>query len=279
MAVSKVPVRIRKHTVEKYVGPEAESTAEKYRSLSVISVECDFTAPKVLSVDSRNGVITLERIRGIISFRDIYCDFMQENLDEDTSVRITSKIGETLGHIHNNLKSDREMQWRPSAEFAQGLKTYGFANPVNIDECRVQLHGDYGFANVWLKNGEEKVVVIDPCNDGYSCRSDWNYGPIYLDIGKMLLSLEGKVPLQKQPRITSDKVQILQGAFLDGYKRVGNLDVDIPSCFAYSFALASCYFSSKYPILKKLAIFALYNSWWKKNFPLHRKITEFNRKK
>ncbi|HEX6260675.1 MAG TPA: hypothetical protein VFZ51_08470 [Woeseiaceae bacterium] len=262
-------VRIRADRVEKEVGSGAERTAEKYRVLQRIGDECGFRAPGVLDV--KGGVISLERLDGIRSVRELYWDAMRRRVELAAVRMLWIRIGEVLAAIHACSPRPGNSDWIPPVGFAADLVRYGNTVGYDANVCSAPLHADFGFANVFFRGAPPwDIVVIDPCADGYSTYDDWVAGPVYVDVGKMLLSLEGKVAAYRQPFLDRRTVGSLQVSFLAGYA-AGGARLDPLTAFAYAYALGRCYFAKRYAALRGIAMSTLYNRLWKGNFPWTRK--------
>ena len=275
----KSKVNIFDSTIEKQVATGVTLVAEKYRALHKMSLAGDFVAPAVVSVDPGGNQLTLERIHGVESIRNQYYKYMVDQIEPKEILGLFNRVGRILARIHHELEERPEAQdWKPSDSFLVAVEQYGVEHLINpLDQQSVQLHGDYGFANVLVRQGQENdfdIVIIDPCEDGYSCRHDWCRGPRYVDIGKMLLSIEGKVPVGWQRKIDQDKVCRLQHAFLVGYEDASGLKLNQSLCFAYAYALGFCYFLNRFPFYYRVAITIMYNRILRGNFPLKNKLAK-----
>ena len=274
-------VEIHEDKVIKRVPSDVGLVAEKYRALHKISAGADFRAPVVLGIDGKNMTIALERIHDIESSRVAYREFMSAAEPSNHSLKLFERIGKSLAYIHSTLYCDMRCKvWKPSRLFASAVEDYGFTESLwPENEPLVQLHGDYGFANVMVRGLDQanpEIVIIDPCSDGYSCAYDWAQGPRYLDLAKMLLSLEGKVPYTYQYCIRNKRVCQLQGAFIKGYEAIYGRNLNLSLCYAYAYALGVCYFSARYPVSGGLRKTVLYNRRLRKNFPLDVKVENYN---
>lgn len=269
-------VDIREEAVIKTIGGDVDEVAEKYEAIWQLSREpaAGFAAPRVLDTDVAQGAVVLERIPDVRSIRELYLRFMKGSASAATAEAAFHRAGHVLALLHEHLLRPGAAEWDPPRPFTAALKRYGVRRDPGVSTDPVQLHGDFGFANVLFrtgKGGDIELVVIDPCPDGYSTGTNWCLGPRYVDIGKMLLSIEGKVPLLRQPLLRQPKVRLLQASFLRGYGVVRDVTQDAEACFAYAYGLAACYFEYRYPIGRGLATAFLYNRF-RRNFPLEVKL-------
>lgn len=275
VCVTKTEVQMRESTVEKTTQGDVYRVAEKYQALHKLGSEGGFLAPSVVGVDEARSMVILERIRGIRSIREHYREFMKKEADESGIASVFEHAGRVLAWIHLKLDCPNAYEWRPDGKFLHAITRYGLDGFALREEEMVQLHGDYGFANVFTRErvgGKPEIVIIDPCGDGYSTRHDWCRGPRYVDVGKMLLSIEGKVPLSWQFLVRRRDVRSLQNAFLKGYEDFCGVILDRTLCFSYAYALGACYFSSRYSLCGRQAAAIMYNRIWRGNFPLKRKL-------
>lgn len=276
--VAEARVRVFDDRVEKRVGKGAERTAAKYRLLHDISAASGFVAPDVLATDRRAGTVVLERIDDITSVRDVYWALMRGKVDPHVAAGLWRRIGAVLAMIHRHRPADRGETWVAPASFRRKLAAYGSVATAGAPVPMATVHGDFGFANVFVRGSAPwQIVVIDPCHDGYSTTADWTYGPTYLDLGKMLLSLEGKVPLAWQAFLDRASICLLQEAFLEGYAEVSGTAPDTRECCAYAYGLADLYCAARYPVLSQLALGILFNRSWKRNYPWSIKKQQLDR--
>ncbi len=281
MKLDRPEVRVLASTVEKAVLGSVDLVARKYQSLHRVASEATFVCPAVVGVDRTKNVVILERVQGIVSVRDAYRLVMKGRKPIDDGVAVFQAAGAALARIHEELKSGVSQEWQPSSAFKDATRRYGCEWPErNLENDVVELHGDFGFANVLMLQdyrGPPIIVIIDPCADGYSTIHDWCSGPRYVDIGKMLLSLEGKVPLRCHLAIDSEKVKVLQIAFIRGYEEIYGKELDLDLCFAAAFALGCLYFEARFSFLGRIAQGAIYNRLWRYNKPLRAKVDGMRR--
>jgi hypothetical protein len=268
-------VRLMDGRVEKLIGEHVAPIARKYDAIHRIALHEGFVAPKVVSYDERDGMLVLERIERLVSIRELYWLFMVKRSDEAIGLALMRRAGEILASLHLGLQSAQFSEWTPCASFTAALQDYGYHQTDMGTVPHAQLHGDFGFANIFVQGAfrlDSPLVVIDPCADGYSSCEDLDRGPVYLDVGKFLVCLEGLIRPSRQLFLDPHKIARLQNAFLDGYAAKVPYAVDRVACFAFAYALGRLYFSKLYPRSKWLAIRMLYNRPWKRNFPLERKL-------
>jgi hypothetical protein len=263
------PVRMGPHSIEKRVAGSADEVAEKYDRIHELGKKFGFIAPAAISVDLIQNIVVMERIHAVRSIRDVYLGFMSGSVKSEMALEIFGQAGRVLAVLHSNLQHRNSPKWYPQPCFTKAVKRYGFNEIRRPSSEEVELHCDYGFANVLFRQpagGKIEIVVIDPCQDDYSTLHDWCRGPQYVDIGKMLLSLEGKVSLGNQILLRRGKIRALQERFLKGYASVRRVSYE-PG-FAYAYGLGECYFARRYPVIRRLGMNVVYNTLVKGNFPL-----------
>lgn len=270
-------VRLLPDRVEKYVGGGIEAAGDKYEAVWKVANESGFVAPRLIGRDRDRGVLLLERIREAENVGLWYRRFLENAVDEDSWFDVVAEAGRTLASLHRGLANVGAAVWRPPTEFSGALCAYGFDGKTLRDLPTRQLHGDFGFSNVHVRgspSGEFRIVVIDPCADGYSCDDDIVIGPVHLDIGKFILCLEGLLPLRYQFRLRRQAILRSQVAFLDGYERHSPLRVDWEAAFAFAYGLGALYLRRAYPRTRSLVRRLLYNRRWKGNASLTTKMAQ-----
>jgi hypothetical protein len=118
---------------------------------------------------------------------------------------------------------------------------------------------------------DQKLGILDPCPNFGTTFDEWEIGPIYIDIGKMLSCLEGQVPFGDRARIPSKEViWMLQSRFLEGYCSQG-VGVDIGLAHAFAYAVSRAQFLKRFPTVGAFRHRFLYNRF-RQNYPLKRKM-------
>lgn len=279
--VHRFPVRILHDTVEKSVSSEPARIADKYRNIRCIGEKSGFLVPRVLEVRPEDGVVVFERIRPLRSVRDWYLAAMEDPDALGLARKVFYRIGRSLAAIHDGSYSHSGEAWVPSDVFCHAVRKYGGSLDSDADNM-VELHADFGFANVFTCDEtiseDAPLVIIDPCADGYSTFNDWCRGSRYVDIGKMLLSLEGKVSARHQLRLRQEVIIDLQSSFLQGYgEHIGKI-LDVGLGYAYAYGIGACYFYRRFGPIGRFGNYMLYNRLWKRNYPLGAKIQWMNRR-
>lgn len=270
-------VRVYSDHVEKEVPSDVANVAAKYSAIHDIAVSHEFIAPEVISCSKDTNLVTLSNIDNIVSVRELYWKYMIDCIDETDCLDFIKRVGQTLAVIHNDLDLSEYSKWSSGDDFEYYLKKYGYTHNNIEYSPQAILHGDYGFSNIFSVNHfnvDSPVVIIDPCADGYTSLSDIEYGPVYLDIGKFLMCLEGLISPQKHLFIKIDKINRAQISFINGYASKSRHAINYVSCFAFSYAIASMYLRQAYPHTHILALKLLYNGLWKRNYPLQDKLKQ-----
>lgn len=219
-----------------------------------------FLAPDVLSVE--HDRVILEKINSITSLQEIY-------IKKCRSLRaVVERAGEVLASLHQALPDSRASTWTAPPRFGADLKR-AWGHDLDCAALpQAVLHGDYSFSNVFVSQKEGgQIVVLDPCPNYGSTLADWERGPVYVDIGKMLACLEGQVPVRSffsRPRLT--ETYELQNRFLAGYARRG-VEIDANIARAFAFACASAQFQRRFGKLGVIHRTFLYNRF-RGNYPI-----------
>lgn len=249
--------------------PQPECVAEKYRAIHRLSMDGGFEAPRVLEV--QNDRVRLERIRSITSISKVYLGDKRYGDAEP----IMFDVGRILGLIHDGLASQvqRTAAWSPPTGFDRSLQRYA-GRPIQWKrQPHAVLHCDYSFANVFVRHGNpSKIVILDPCANNGSTFSDWTFGPVALDLGKMLACLEGQVPLRRFLSLPSRaRISVLQEQFLNGYRSVRSGDWESAEVRAFAYAAAAGQFVRRFGPAGIIPTAVLYNRM-RKNYPMARPL-------
>ena len=258
-------IRLFADRVEKLT-PDPALTASKYRALHEVAASGEFLAANV--IDQREDRIVLQRIHHLTSIRELY---ISSDPRLDAAVE---KCGQVLAMIHGGLSWPGQATWQPSKAYERDLKSYIGREIAVCALPQVVLHGDYSFTNLFIRNESDvRVVVLDPCPNYSSTHHEWERGPIYVDIGKMLSCLEGQVPARFFfSRPPPNRVRELQRLFISGYSRfAGEIDERVAHAFAY--ANVSEQFRRRFGGLGLLRRNALYN-WLRGNYPAFQNRTD-----
>jgi hypothetical protein len=276
----RTPVRILEQTVEKVVTGDVQALADKYRDLRQIGQKAGFVVPAVQHVRGDGNTLVFERIHHMRSIRDWYLESMGDPSLLEITAGLFHRVGAILAAIHAGEYSHEGETWSPPVRFSSAVAEY-MEGAVGEEGDAVELHGDFGFANVFTcgqePSGCHRLVVIDPCADGYSTFNDWCRGPRYVDLGKMLLSLEGKVSLRHQGRLRPTVIRALQQSFIRGYGDHAGVPVDPAMSYAYAYGAGACYFRYRFGPLGRYANRMIFNRGWKRSFPLVTKLEWMSR--
>lgn len=243
---------------------DLELEYEKADAIYQIGQLKGFDAPKPLKVCRNDDCIVFSRIRNSNSIRTAYLDYIKRGVSQKKGFEEFCEAGRVLACIHRYLSLSNRTRWRPGQLFIAAFRELGKDLDVEVGgEPEVYLHGDYGFSNVAMHGDTKKIVIFDPSANGFVTKHADEFGTIYVDIGNFLACLQGLVPLTQQVGVDWRLVPPIKEAFLRGYEQEAeyNINRDLASSFAY--ATAKCYFSYKYgsPLLSRLAMSVLYNSW------------------
>jgi hypothetical protein len=226
-----------------------------------------FDAPKPLKVCNGDNSIIFSRIYNYRSIRTTYLDYLKRRVGQVKNFEEFFEAGRVLACIHNHLSLPNHTHWRPGKLFATAFRELGKDLDAALEGTpQACLHCDYGFSNVNIHPDTKKLAIFDPSANGFVTQRTADFGTIYIDIGNFLSCIEGLIPLRQQIGVDWRLLTPIKEAFLSGYEQEADCDIsrELASFFAY--ATARCYFSYKYewPILGRMAMNVLYNSW-KKN--------------
>ena len=267
-------IKFRGNLVVKHFDVDIKLEHKKADAIYQIGQLSGFDAPKPLKVCNGDSSIIFNRIYNSASIRTTYLDYVKRRVVQAKKFKEFFEAGRILACIHHHLYLPNRTHWRPGKIFAAAFRELGIDLDAALSSTpQACLHCDYGFSNVNIHPDTRKLVIFDPSANGFVTHNTDEYGTIYIDIGNFLSCLEGLIPLRQQIGVDWRLVTPIKEAFLRGYEQEANCDIsrELASFFAY--ATARCYFSYKYalPILSRMAMNVLYNSW-KKNKSMLRKF-------
>jgi hypothetical protein len=100
-----------------------------------------FKVPKVLDFNVARAQVEFEFIPGLKSIRDIV-------ISEEMAKPLMRRIGLALAAIHKNLKLPDDM-------------LVPLPQSYDMTGTEVFLHGDYGFANIYVGSNDERIIILD----------------------------------------------------------------------------------------------------------------------
>lgn len=155
-----------------------------------------FYVPLVRRQELTTGTIELERITGLVSFRERFAAGT-ENLD------LLHKVGRALAYTHMHLKLPETLKFRVPLDWECE------------DKDLVCLHGDFNINNVCYQQEQDRLVVLDWASAGVLSRGK-TVGSRYFDLGKFLRSL-----LCQQRNLLDSIANFNKraSALLEGYQR------------------------------------------------------------
>lgn len=215
---------------------------EKCRALHNISVQNGFVSPKVVSSSPGEASISFEYLPGLSSIREAYLGACRGRIEAGSTRDLFRRVGLVLQQIHSKLRLSTVVEWRASAEFESELRREKAWNNDFMNRMpAVVLHGDYGFANVFSREGETDLVVLDPSPNGFTTFFPNEVGPGLVDVANMLACIQGLVSPLKYPLIDWRIADSLAEAFLRGYEEASALQLPRPLTFAFARATARTY--------------------------------------
>lgn len=94
-----------------------------------------FYTPEVVAIDQVRSTLTIERVQGFVTLRDL----LRENAQ--ACIRVANRVGHALGYIHTHLPRSLANIRRTSSLF--------------------DVHGDFNTMNVGLRQDDPEVVILD----------------------------------------------------------------------------------------------------------------------
>src|SRR3989442_3955978 len=163
------PVRLSNGFVKRYdalVGLERG----KAEQLSRVASSSGFVSPAVLAVDYNLQMITYEKLTGLTPLRSFYLAYTTGTGAGSEVPELFERTGRALASVHRELSLTERIDWSPPPSFSQ---LFRHRTGVDSGSCLAQtpqafLHGDFGFGNVHVKDGQGKAVELDPATDPWN---------------------------------------------------------------------------------------------------------------
>lgn len=263
----KPKVEMRRAHVLKWYPRDVEIEYRKALALWELAVQEGFCAPRPLTVDTARGVIVYAHLGKMRCIREVYLDYMKAPRADQRCLELIGASGQVLAKLHKGLKLADTTEWAGTSMLFRDIEKVGGRNVQEFTKTCPQacLHTDYGFSNVAVsnQNGTDKLVVFDATANGYSSYSTAEVGPIYVDIGVFLGTLDGRVPLRHYPQMKWNRLREVKEAFLSGYEAAAQRPVDRLWASRFAYGIGLSYLRTrrcKWGPLSSLPGLLLYNS-------------------
>lgn len=251
--------------VKKYSGDLITEYNKAYK-LWDISKNYNFISPKPVSLNNDNNTINYEIVHFDESIRNIYLQCMKSKYQLPEESYLLEKTGEILGIIHTNLKLDTKHLWNMPKIYLpnQDNKSYDAEYLSKNYPCAF-LHGDFCFTNVFYKKikNDIKIIIVDPSPNYQSTFYADTYGPVYIDVGRILMNLNGTVKMQDYPFIKWHHLKEVKNLFISGYQKINGINFNEKIANIFSYGEALNYYSIRFTnkIYTKLIMKILFNKF------------------
>jgi hypothetical protein len=250
--------------IKKYSGDLITEYNKAY-NLWDISKNYNFIAPEPISINHEDNTISYELIQYDESIRDIYIQCMKSKYQLPEESYLLEKTGEILGIIHTNLKLDTKHLWNIPEIYLpdQFNKSYDAEYFLKKYPCAF-LHCDFCFTNVYCKKNKNdiQIIILDPSPNYQSTFYADTYGPVYIDIGRFLMHINGTINIKHYPFITWHHLKELKNLFISGYQKITRVNIDEKIANIFSYGEALNYYSIRFnnnKIITYLIMKLLYN--------------------
>lgn len=221
-----------------------QTEVEKAQALQRISSRNAFLAPRVLGSSKANASISFEYLPDLESIRTRYIDACRGAIPVAPVESLFVLAGASLARIHAELRLAKVVEWHPSRGFESNLRVEGCFGGLILPEIAspAVLHGDYGFANVFVTGSHEpRLVILDPSPNGFTTFLPNESGPRGIDIANMLACIQGLVPLRVYAFLNWSTAARLAEAFLRGYEDGAGCHLPRKPLYAIARATARTY--------------------------------------
>ena len=243
------PVRLSNGFVKRY-DALVDLERAKAEQLSRVAANSGFVSPAVLAVDYNVQMITYENLTGLTPLRSFYLAYTTGAGAGSEVPELFERTGRALASVHRALVLTERIDWSPPPSFS---RLFRHRTGTDAVACLAQppqafLHGDFGFGNVHVKDGEGEIVVLDASPNRYLTTHPSTWGSIYLDIGSMVACLRGLVGIRQFTRLRRERIAPLERAFIAGYQAVHGDLLDPRMTDAVAYAIAGTYLQFRYRV-------------------------------
>ena len=243
------PVRLSNGFVKRY-DALVDLERAKAEQLSRVASSSGFVSPVVLAVDYNVQMITFEKLTGLTPLRSLYLAYTTGAGAGSEVPELFERTGRALASVHRALALTERIDWSAPPSFSRLFRCRTGADAVACLARPPQefLHGDFGFGNVHVKDGEGKVVVLDASPNRFLTTHPSTWGSIYLDIGSMVACLHGLVGIRQFTRLRRERIAPLERAFIAGYQAVHGDLLDPRMTDSVAYAIAGTYLQFRYRV-------------------------------
>lgn len=177
-----------------------------------------FEAPRPLRYDADEQWIDLERLTGLVPFSEVL-----PRLDSTTRGESLRMAGGTLAVLHQAWHLEDGTRVEQLCHGARDL----LADLPALRACRwVLVHGDFGFGNIFCREGDwRRLVILDPEPAPYLALPVRAVLTPALDLAHFSGCLEGVFPPRHYPRYPWAQTDRLRAEFVAGYQSAGGVAI------------------------------------------------------
>lgn len=195
------------------IGQSLQGKADRYRCFRrMAETSRNYSAPKLLKVDSSSRAIEMEYLRLECTIGDAVRLALSQR-DLEAAYKLVETAAGALAEIHS------ASCWVSRRCLTDLIPPALSGGDVPRGSAPVHLHGDFGFSNIWLPNATNPVgrlTVLDPFPPPYMSQVNSLEGPPEWDVGVFLSCMAGRPPLGLF-RSRSDR-RLLARAFVSAYE-------------------------------------------------------------
>jgi hypothetical protein len=192
---------------------KADAAAEKYRRLAALGRDT-FRSPVPRRVADDPARIEFDLLPAKSTVDEALVAALRSG-DPMSAVEISAQVGEALATIHNDLTLPHTVERSRSPALRAQLEPGLLGRFAPVDS--VILHGDFGFANIWV-DADGGLVVYDPEPSRYTSGAVNSVDFPELDLATLITCLAGRTRGARNVLALRRHFSETSDGFLDAYR-------------------------------------------------------------
>ena len=219
------------------------------------------TAPKPIEITPTESAIRYKYLGEDEGLRESYTRFLKRRKTDTELLELLKQAAHALAKLHGELELPTRSEWHVPKAFHEASHLLGVEFPLGpiLDAPHAFLHCDFSFSNLRHAGGE--LRLYDPSANMHTTFETNQHGSIYVDLGTIMASLNGRVLLRHHALIRWSRIRSAKELFLSEYEQASGSTIDAALAEMMGFVIAFASFTRWHGtgIRRRLSMAALYN--------------------